>query len=431
MRRRILATIVAVTAFGVGLFALPMAFALRHRSQETDREELRRLAVRAGHLLPAGAPTPSAALRAAVPVADDHRYALYAPDGRRLAGAGPDAGDAVVTQAIGRVIADGTATDGLAVAYAVGSGGTAASVLRVSEPLAEGRHRLWTALLGLGLLAGLAAAAAAGAGWFLVRRLTRPLERLRVSAQALGDGDFTVTPAPTGLPELDDVGEALGAAAGRIGNLVERERAFSADASHQLRTPIAGLRVVLETELIHPRADRDSVLQEALTAVDRLEDTVDGLLRLARDVPDDRRTLEPAVLIRDVSARWRPAVTASKRTLVARCAPGLPPVRASAIALGHVLDVLVDNALRHGGGTITVEAASTSAGVVVTVADEGSGVSDPERLFQRRPGGTGNGIGLALGRTLAAAEGGHLRLRSARPAIFELSLPADGRSIGE
>jgi signal transduction histidine kinase len=128
-----------------------------------------------------------------------------------------------------------------------------------------------------------------------------------------------------------------------------------------------------------------------------------------------------------VSGRWRPVVAASRRTLVAHCAPGLPPVRASATALGHVLDVLVDNALRHGGGTITVEATSTSAGVVVTVADEGPGVSDPEGLFQRRPGGIGNGIGLALGRTLAAAEGGHLRLRSARPAIFELSFPADGR----
>ncbi len=399
MRRRILATIVAVTAFGVALFALPMALALRQRSQETDVEELRRLAVRAAHRLPADAPTPSAALRAAVTGADEHRYALYAPDGRRLAGAGPDPGDAVVTRAIGSVIADGTSRDGLAVGYAVGSGGTTAAVLRVSEPRAEVRDRLRTALLGLGLLAGLAAAAAAGAGWFLVRRLTRPLERLRGSAQALGDGDFTVTPAPTGLPELDDVGEALGVAARRIGHLVERERAFSADASHQLRTPIAGLRVALETELIHPRADREAVLREALAAVDRLEDTVDGLLRLARDVPDDRGALEPAVLISDVSARWRPAVTASRRTLVARCAPGLPPVRASATALGHVLDVLVDNALHHGGGTITVE------------------------------GGTGNGIGLALGRTLAAAEGGHLRLRSARPAVFELSFPADGRAV--
>jgi signal transduction histidine kinase len=426
-----MATIVAVTAFGVVLFAVPMAVALRQRSQQTDVEELRRLAVRAAHRLPADFSTPGAVSGAALGDAENHRYALYAPNGRRLAGTGPDPGDAVVAQAVQRVMADGRSGDELAVAYAVGSGGNTSAVVRVSEPVAEGRHRLRTALLGLGLLAALAAAAAAAAGWLLVRLMTRPLDRLRRSAQALGDGDFTVTPAPTGLPELDDVGTALGLAARRIGNLVERERTFSADASHQLRTPIAGLRVALETELIHPRPAREPILREGLAAVERLEGTVDSLLRLARDVHDDRGELQLPAVINELSVRWRPAVLASGRTLVARSAPGLPTVRASATAIGHVLDVLVDNALRHGGGTITVDAASTSAGVVVTVTDEGPGVADPERLFQRRPGGSGNGIGLALGRTLAAAEGGHLRLRTARPAIFELTLAAnEGPSPG-
>src|SRR5207244_1697368 len=115
-------------------------------------------------------------------------------------------------------------------------------------------------------------------------------------------------------------------------------------------------------------------------------------------------------------------VASSGRRLAVRCPDPLPEVRVSAAAVGHVLDVLIDNALAHGAGTIAVEATAAGAGVTVTVSDEGPGIADPGILFERRPT-KGGGIGLALGRTLAAAEGGQLRLRSSRPTTFELTLP--------
>jgi signal transduction histidine kinase len=304
----------------------------------------------------------------------------------------------------------------------VGSGGVTTALLRESEPLGESSRRLRSGLARLTFGAVLAAAAAALAGWLLTRRLTRPLGALRASALALGDGDFTVDPPATGLAELDDVGAALRSSARRIGTLVERERAFSAQASHQLRTPVAGLRVALETEMAHPRPDREAILRESLVAAERLEATIDGLLRLARGQPDDRHVLDVPAHLAQLELRWRPSLRAAGRRLVTGCTGPLPPVRASATAIDHVLDVLVDNALHHGAGTITVQAGGTGAGVVITVTDEGEGVAEPAEVFQRRARPGGRGIGLALGRTLAAAEGAELRMRSARPAVFELTL---------
>jgi signal transduction histidine kinase len=268
-------------------------------------------------------------------------------------------------------------------------------------------------------------AVAAGAGWILVRRLTKPLDRLRGAAIALGEGDFTVTPAFTGLAELDDVGEALHHTARRIGGLIERERTFSADASHQLRTPIAGLRVALEAELTVPRPDRETVLRECLGVTERLQETVDDLLRLARNVPLDRGPLDVSGALKELVQRWRGPLESQGRRIEAVDDPALPEVRASAAAIRHVLDVLVENALTHGRGTVTVASQGLPHGVVITVSDQGRGIADSTVLFRRRAPGAG-GIGLALGRTLAAAEGGQLRLRSARPAVFELTLHSGG-----
>jgi len=129
-------------------------------------------------------------------------------------------------------------------------------------------------------------------GYWLMRRSLQPIDEITQRAEGI-----TFTNLSQRLPlirtgdELERLSTALNRMIGRLEDAFQHANRFSADASHQLRTPIAGLRVALETELIHPRADRESVLQEALAAVERLEDTVDGLLRLARDVPDDRRAL--------------------------------------------------------------------------------------------------------------------------------------------
>src|SRR5262249_52305381 len=143
--------------------------------------------------------------------------------------------------------------------------------LRAGEPIDEATdrtHHIWMAMAGLAVAV---VAVAAFAALVLARHLTRPVRRLRDAAVRLGDGDFTVAAPTSGVAALDDAAAALTSTAHRLGGLVERERAFSADASHQLRNPLASLRLALETELAQPRADATLALHDALDDVDRLE----------------------------------------------------------------------------------------------------------------------------------------------------------------
>jgi signal transduction histidine kinase len=320
----------------------------------------------------------------------------------------------------------------------VNIGGRSAAVIRTaeSEDVTDGPvHRAWAAMAGVALLA---AAAAVGLGLVLTSRLVRPLRRLRDDAQRLGDGDFSLSYEESGVPEIDEAGAALEATAGRLAGVLERERAFSADASHQLRTPATALRTLLEAELEHPRDDHLLVLHEALRQVDRLDSTTSELLAIARD---QHRSDPFAVdgFLDDVVEGWQGALDAADRRLVVRRPAEPLEVEASATAVRQVVDVLVDNALRHGEGEITIDAEplADAAALQLAVSDEGAGLpGDPEAAFRRRHSdGGGHGIGLALARSLAEAEGGRLRLSQTDRTAFVLVMPAhplhDGASDSE
>jgi signal transduction histidine kinase len=282
----------------------------------------------------------------------------------------------------------------------------------------------WTAL-GVGAIAVLLVAS--GVALWLARRLTRPLEQLRADAARIGDGDFTVMPLHTGVAEVDQVASALASTADRLGELLTREQAFSADASHQLRTPLTGLRLSLENELAHPRSDARLALREALADVERLETTITGLLELARESSrGQRQPFDINLVFEEVAPRWRESLAAQGRNLRLDRPEQPVLVAASRLAVEHVLDVLVDNARRHGAGEVAINTQVHRQIVLIRISDEGNGLSDPASAFQRRhPGAAGTGIGLALARRLAEAEGGQLRLaRADRHPEFELSLPA-------
>ena len=421
MTRRILATVLVVCTLAVGLFFVPMALLVREQNHHTDLLELQRLSSIAARGVPADV-TGAAGWR---PPDDDpdHRYAIYAPSGQRVTGDGPDTADAAVLDALTGTFADSTTGSEIVAATPLGAGTQPTGALRVAEPMAESTARTaatigWMSALALG-----AVAFAAGAGWWLLRRLLGPVNALRAAAERLGQGDFTVAVPATGLPEVDDVGKALALSGARIGRLVDRERAFSADASHELRTPVAAVIVALETELLAPRPDRRTVLHESLAALTRLQSTVDDLLRLARDAPGDREAVDLCTLIDDARTDWLPRYRSADRLLDARC-PEVPAVRASAAAVRHILDVLIDNALRHGRGPVTLAVDSAPGGVALTVTDLGPGPAHPESLFRRRDAdATGTGIGLALARSLAEAERARLGLRGTDPTTFELLIP--------
>jgi signal transduction histidine kinase len=168
-------------------------------------------------------------------------------------------------------------------------------------------------------------------------------------------------------------------------------------------------------------------LRDALTDVDRLEATLTDLLALARDIPSDRRPVDLAVLLQGVDATWRGRLAPLGRALRVNVADDTPAVLVSATALSTVIDVLVENALRHGHGTVTVEASGArGGGATITIADEGHlRTDDPDAIFHRRSAqAAGHGIGLALARSLAHAEGARLLLGRREPTTFEVVLAA-------
>jgi len=431
MRRRIQLVGVLAATLAIGLFGVPLAVAVVVLLHSDEFGELERVAdtaaVQVAPALVAGRPV--------VGFADDKddgiSVAVYALDGRRLAGTGPAAGDAPVRQAAGGQVAHGSGTIGgqMVVAVPVTSGDRVVGVARAASPIT--RIYLQAALTWLGM-AGLAALALGGATLLArrqSRRLADPLVRLAAAAQTLGEGDFTVQAPPAGIEEIDAAGAALTRTAERLGELVGRERAFSADASHQLRTPLTGLRLRLETALDGGEDLRPAVAG-ALETADRLERTIDELLALARDAPSARTPADLPTLLDELRGGWAQPLREAGRTLRLSVAPGLPDTRASAAATRQILDVLLANATRHGAGTVKVTAREADTAVAVDVADEGAGVHVPAaELFRRRTGrAAGHGIGLALARALAEAEGGRLVLSRAAPApVFTLLLPARSR----
>jgi signal transduction histidine kinase len=300
---------------------------------------------------------------------------------------------------------------------------------RGDEAVEARSRRAWLGLAGVaaGLIAAAALAAAA-----LGRRLARPLERLAGSARRLGDGDFSARAPTSGVAELDGVGAALNVTAQRLDELLSRERAFSSDASHQLRTPLAALRI--ELEAMELRALDAPELPAALAQVDRLQATIDTLLNAARDIrPRDARS-DLRALLDEAEPRWRAALAADSRPVRTLVRARAAVAAASPAVVAEVLEVLVSNARIHGAGAVTVVVRDAPGGLAVDVCDEGRGLTGPpEDAFGRRSeSGDGHGIGLALARSLAHSEGGRLSVTDPGPGpVFTLllrSAPAAGET---
>jgi signal transduction histidine kinase len=258
------------------------------------------------------------------------------------------------------------------------------------------------------------------------RRLAQPLEDLEQSARRLGDGDFGVRTRRGGVEEIDAVGAALDATAIRLDDLLARERGFSADASHQLRTPLAALRLRLEAALERTDQDPRPAIAGSLVDADRLEAIIDELLTLARaGQAGQAGRIDLEALLGELSPEWAARLALTGRDLEVRIDPGAPDPHASPAAVRQVLAVLVDNATVHGRGTVTVATREASGAVAVDVSDAGPGVQEaPAHLFtQRADRQDGHGLGLALARRLAEAEQGRLDLTRAAPPVFTLLLP--------
>jgi signal transduction histidine kinase len=184
------------------------------------------------------------------------------------------------------------------------------------------------------------------------------------------------------------------------------------------------LRLAVEAELEHPRPDPSSALREVLTETDRLAETIDDLLLLARGTTD-RGPVDLQAVARSAEHRWHGAFAAVGRPIrVDTQYVTDSAAHASSAALAQILDVLLDNALQHGAGVVTISVrAAGEDGAVLAVGDEGPGVSQDDDAIFTSGARNGHGFGLPLAAALAHAEGARLRVARRGPgAVFELTL---------
>ncbi|CAM3320471.1 HAMP domain-containing sensor histidine kinase [Kibdelosporangium persicum] len=420
MRRRIVTLAITAVALAISLFGFPLAAFVAKYNWDDERTDLERATAIAAIAVARDLPG-----TATLPITPPEiMLGLYAPTGELRTGGGPVMADQAVRRAAAGEIEVMDVEDSMVVAVPIWDGSTLVGVLRATESHRYSSVRtavMWLFMIGFAVVS-------VGVALLLARRmaarLAAPLEELSAAAKVLGDGDFTVRTSRSGVPEIDSVGASLDSTAQRIGDTMDRERAFSANASHQLRTPIAGLRLQLEAALESPDDPRPAI-RKSVAAVDRLERTVDDLLTLTRD-----RSPAPVAdldaLLTDVATAWGEPLAASGRALEIN-AHGAPQPRAAEAAVRQILNVLVDNAFTHGAGTVRVTARDAGDALAIDVSDDGPGISSRHDVFARRVH-NGHGIGLALARSLAEADGGRLTHREG--STFTLLLPSATESAG-
>ena len=420
MRRRITEAIVGVTALVLVVLGVPLAVAVHRSILASEVVELQAAAARA--LTEINVPLDTAQLAAVTREPDAPRpFSVYGTDGARIFGDGPASTDAAVRSALGGVQASATGGE-IVVATPItdDSNEHVVGALRLTDSLVETNHRsretwLVMAIFALGALT---------LAWLIARRVARrlsqPVTELAAAAGRIGDGGGTVARVdPSGIAEIDTLATALSDSSERVNEALARERRFSADVSHQLRTPLTSLRLRLESA---QSVDDGDVIDEALNDLTRIDETVEHLLAFARDAMPATSTVRLDECARQAADRWRERVSARGRALHVTAAEPVA-TRGSGTSVAQILDVLIDNALQHGDGDIDITERRIAGGGAVDVRDHGTGIApaESERIFERGHG-EHHGIGLALARSMAEAEGGRLVLARALPTMFSLIL---------
>ena len=274
------------------------------------------------------------------------------------------------------------------------------------------------ALNWLILAAVLGAAAAGAATWFAVRMSLRPVERIRRAAARLPAGSRL--PLPTADDELRSLAAALNALLTRRDEATERMRRFTGDAAHELRSPVASIRVQAEVAVANPDPELSvEVLGEVVRESERLSTLVDGLLTLARSDAGELPAAEPV----DVAAAARDALArlGNNGPSVSLHTGGGPCwVYAAPSEVDLVLDNLLRNAVRHARAQVIVSVLQSASSVRLLVDDDGYGVPEEHRarVFDRfyrvqddraRSSG-GSGLGLALVAEVVRRRGGTVQV---------------------
>jgi signal transduction histidine kinase len=323
-------------------------------------------------------------------------------------------------------------TEILATSVPVFEHGRPRGAVRITQSVAAVNRAVRASILDVAALAAIVLAMGLVVGWLIAAQIARPIRRLDRTARRVAGGDLEVEAVVEGSAEQRSLARTFNEMTGRVRRLLRVQQDFVADASHQLRTPLTGLRLRLEAlgERFRDDPPVEAEIDAAMAEIDRLSHTVDELLILSRagehDLPGERVDL--ADVAHRAAERW--GATAAKRGVGLELGRGgdgatgwiAPP------DLDRALDALVENALLYspGGSTVTIDAAPGE----IAVLDRGPGLAagEEEAVFERfrrgsagQGGPTGTGLGLAIARelarqwdgdvTLTPREGGGLRAR--------------------
>ncbi|MBE2316774.1 HAMP domain-containing protein [Solirubrobacter sp. CPCC 204708] len=321
----------------------------------------------------------------------------------------------------------------LATAVPVLRDGRPDGAVRITQSVDAVDRAVGSATIGLVLVGAIVLALGLGAGALLAASIVRPLRRLAVAARRAGEGDLSARVAIEGSLEQREVGQAFNEMTARVQRMVDAQRDFVADASHQLRTPLTGLRLRLEE--VAATGSRED-LSAALDEVDRLSDVVSELLVLS----EAGAARAPDAVCELLAGAARAVERHPAAHIELRGSPSL--VRCTAGDLDRMLDAVLENAIDYGpAGQMVVVAVAPGQ---LTVTDEGPGLraGEEETVFHRFHRGTvgrasrrrGTGLGLAIARELSARWNGTVTLANAPEggAVATITFPvADGATTSE
>lgn len=332
-------------------------------------------------------------------------------------------------------VSDTLAEEILASAEPVYSGGRVVGAVRLTQSVSAVNDRVNRTMLGI-LAVGIAVLLVALVVAFLLARgIALPITRLEDVAQRVAAGDLDAGAPVQGSREQRSLAASFNAMTERLGRTVRAQKEFAADASHQLRTPLTGLRLRLEeARAAGDRAALEHELDAGLREVDRIAQTVDELLVLSRtgerDAPGE--VLDLAEAAQAAGRRWAATAAAHDLELQVEAAAATDPVWCARADLDRALDAVIENAIFYGAGGrhVTIRA----GGRAIEVFDEGAGLAPGEEqaLFDRFRRGSagagapnGTGLGLAIARELMRCWNGDAALanRDGAGARATLTLP--------
>jgi len=328
--------------------------------------------------------------------------------------------------------------DLLYTAVPVTNNGRVVGTVRVTQSLDAVHHRVRRAILALIGIGAFALVVGLAVAWFLANSLSKPLRKVAETARRIEGGDLEARVEETGALEQREVAAALNDMTQRLGVVLAAQRDFVANASHQLRTPLTGLRLRLEAARAKGGEAARPELEAAELEVERLARLLTSLLTLARegDEPGQARPVSLAHAAERAHGRWSTSAGREGRS-VELVGDGDVMIAASEEDVAIVLDNLIENALRYSAGAVHLDWGEDDGEGWLAVLDEGPGLASGEetRLFERFSRGSagaerpGTGLGLTIARTLARRWRGDASLgnRESGGARAEVRFPRAAR----